>query len=113
MEATLSTYSYISKSRAYGGDYKVEGQGDHFPQDTRAKVGDYTITAKNWKGIRTYIGATQDGRRIFEGCYIERREWSNENGRTYAYSINFDKVAGQYISEELADAVVKFLQEVW
>jgi hypothetical protein len=114
MTATFSTYAYLSATRISGGGFIVEGQRDRLPAgDARRKVGDYTITAKNWKGQRCYLAAYADGRKIFDGCFIGLREWSCDEGRKQAYAINFDKVVGQHISQELADAVVKFLTEVW
>lgn len=111
---TFSTYSYLTASRICGGGYIVEGQRDHLPaEDRRMKVGDYTITAKGWKGQRCYLAAYVGGRKIFDGCYISLRDWSSECGRMQAYAVNFEKVVGQHISPELADAVVKFLEEVW
>lgn len=114
MNTTFSTYSYLTTARIAGGGYIVEGQRDHLPaQDARLVVGDYTITAKNWKGTRCYLNAYANGRKIFDGCFIGLRDWSCDDGRKQAYAINFDKVVGQHISAELADAVVKFLAEVW
>lgn len=114
MTATFSTYTYLNTTRLCGGGFIVEGQADHLPaSDAKMKVGDYTITAKNWNGTRCYISAFLNGRRIFDGCYIGQREWSSENGRMTAYAVNFDKVVGNFISNELADAVVEFLRRVW
>lgn len=114
MKPTFSTYSYLNSTRICGGGFVVEGQANHLPAgDTRMKIGDYVIVAKNWKGQRCYISAYLDGRKIFDGCYIGLREWSSESGRLQSYAVNFDHVAGQHISRELADAVIKFLTEVW
>ena len=109
----FSTYEYLWTSRIYGG-FIVEGQRDHLPAaDARMKIGDITITAKNWKGQRCYLAAYECGRKIFEGCYISLHEWSSGDGRMQAYVVNFDKVVGQHVSQELADAVVEFLAEIW
>ena len=114
MDATFSTYSYLNSTRICGGGFVVEGQSDHLPaEDARMTVGDYVIVAKNWKGQRCYISAYLDGRKILDGCYIGLREWSSGSGRLHSYAVNFDHVTGQHISQELADAVVKFLLEVW
>ena len=114
MEATFTTYSYLTSTRMSGGGFVVEGQSDHLPSaDARMKVGDYTIVAKNWNGQRCYISAYLDGRKIFDGCYIERHEWSSSTGRMASYAITFDKVIGGFISQELASAVVDFLKKVW
>mgnify|MGYP001321807640 FL=1 len=114
MGATFSTYSYLTSSRICGGGFVVEGQSDHLPAaDTRMKIGDYTIIAKNWNGKRCYLSAYLDGRKIFDGCYIGLREWSSESGRMISYAITFDKVVGGFISGELASALVDFLRKVW
>lgn len=114
MGATFSTYSYITSSRICGGGFVVEGQSDHLPAaDTRMKIGDYTIIAKNWNGKRCYLSAYLDGRKIFDGCYIGLREWSCDSGRVSAYSITFDNVVGGFISSELASALVEFLKRIW
>ena len=113
-DATFSTYEYLSVIRIYGGGFVVAGQRDHLPtSDTRMKIGDYTITAKLWKGMRCYLTATIDGRKIFDGCFIGLREWSSETGRMQSYAVNFDKVVGQHISNELASALVEFLNKIW
>jgi hypothetical protein len=114
MEANFSTYSYLNPSRICGGGFVVEGQSDHLPsEDARMKVGDYVIVAKNWKGQRCYISAYLDGRKIFDGCYISLHEWSSGAGRMASYAINFDKVVGGFISQDLANALVEFLKKVW
>jgi len=114
MEATFSAYEYLSATRICGGGFIVEGQRDHLPAtDARMTVGDYTITAKGWKGMRCYLSAYANGRTIFDGCYIGLREWSCDEGRKQAYAVNFEKVVGQHISAELAAAIVEFLRKVW
>lgn len=114
MEATFSTYSYVSLSRICGGGFVVEGQTDHLPAtDARLKVGDYVIVAKGWMGKRCYLSAYLDGRKIFDGCYIGLREWSSDAGRMASYAINFDGVVGGFISQNLAEALVEFLERIW
>jgi hypothetical protein len=114
MEAKFSDYSYLSIHRVFGGGFVVEGQSNHLPpSDVRMKIGDYVIVSKNWKGQRCYISAYLDGRKIFDGCYIGLREWSSDMGRMASYAINFEKVIGSFVSQDLADALVIFLKKVW
>jgi hypothetical protein len=66
------------------------------------------IVSKEGKKWRWFITVA-----FLVGCYIGLREWSSGSGRMQAYAVNFDKVVGQHVGQELADAVVEFLAEIW